>query len=51
MGCHSVETGRGKTFPDYISNSVPCSLSNGASYFGNELNFDAVPQKIITGAA
>ena len=45
------ETGRGRAFPDYNSNAAMCSLRNGDSYFGNELNFVAVPQMIVTGAA
>ena len=45
------ETGRGRIFPDYNSNAAVCSLRNGDSYFGNELNFDAIPRMIITGAA
>lgn len=45
------ETGRGRVFPDYNSNAAMCSLRNGDSYFGNELNFDAIPQMILTGAA
>ena len=49
--CYYVETGQGKTFPDYDSSSVTCSLRNGDSFFGNELNFAAVPQMIVTGAA
>ena len=45
------ETGRGRAFPDYNSNPAMCSQRNGDSYFGNELDFDAIPQMIITGAA
>lgn len=45
------ETGRGRAFPDYNSNPAMCSQRNGDSYFGNELNFDAIPRMIITGAA
>ena len=46
-----TETGRGKIFPDYSSNSMMCSQRSGDSYFGNELNFAAIPQMILTGAA
>ena len=47
----NAETGRGRAFPGYTSNSARCSQNNDDSYFGNELNFAAVPGMIVTGAA
>ena len=47
----TAETGVGRAFPDYASSSAMCSQQNGDSVFGNELNFVAVPDMIVTGAA